>query len=371
VGEHSFLDVHRKLDHDFPIKHEEEPVMPNPLYRIAFTSCVRIRYADDFAGPKGCIPNSEDFDQPVWSHLLQLHQQRPIDTMLFLGDQVYSDYSPGIRPKRWAPEVFYKVMHEMYRAQYEEVPKFRVFLSALKDAGAQIGTVWDDHDFGYNNGCGTEVRFKDKVGISKALFDHYQTCLETVPSHFACPLTPFPAFPTTGVERIANPLGLGEQVEVVLLDGRFYRDKKHGLQPKGQLLGPAQWAMLKQRMQSLPPGKLMLVCLGSTYSKSGILSDESWHQNGDPYEHFDEFTQLARDKHILFLTGDVHHNALKPHDGFCELISSGAFLPDEVGGGGRFCVLDIYPDTVDVQFFNRGAKDETISQSTHRNTGMP
>jgi alkaline phosphatase D len=345
--------------------------MPNPLYRIAFTSCTRIRYNDDFEGERGCIPNPEDFVQPVWSHLLQLHQQRPIDAMLFLGDQVYSDYSPGIRPKRWPQDRFFKVMHEMYRTQYEAVPKFRAFLMALKMSEAQIGTVWDDHDFGYNNGCGAEAKFRDKVGISKALAQHFETCLHEMPDQFACPLDPFPPFPDVGMERIANPIELGDQVEIVLLDGRLYRAKKNGLQPKGEVLGAAQWAALKQRMENLLPGKLMLVCLGSTYSKSGILSDESWYQNGDPYDHFDEFTQLARDKHILFLTGDVHRNALKTHQGFSELISSGAHMPDEAGGGGRFCVLDVYPERVDAQFFNRGAKDETISQSIHRNTGMP
>jgi hypothetical protein len=230
--------------------------------RIAFTSCIRLRYNN--AHHDGAMPygfNAKDFNQPVWEYLLAQHTQKPLDALLLLGDQVYTDYCVGDRPRDWNPEVFHALLYAMYATQYTQVPAFKALIQGLKQSATPIGMVWDDHDFGYNNGCGTEPRFRDKMASTHLLFRQFLDVLSTAPLTYppmpACPKNA----PAQGIERITNGLQLTHDVEVVLLDGRWYREGTQTANP--QLLGEVQWLALKKKMLTLPTNRLLIVCLGS------------------------------------------------------------------------------------------------------------
>lgn len=357
--------------------------MPTPLYRVGFASCVHIRYDDDFDNDPPCTLNPADFNQPVWDYILAQHNDFKLNAMLFLGDQVYSDYAikgdlhdkGGRRPKKWSPDRFHKLMDAMYRAQYDKVTSFKTLLTAFKTDKTAIGAIWDDHDFGYNNGAGTDPDFQDKLNSTKALFDQYVDVLKMVPSAYPLRLSTQLSTPvgSVGVEQILNPIRLGYDVEIVMLDGRMYRARKAST--GAELLGAPQWQALKNKLEAWPKDKLLIVCLGSTYSKSGTVGDQSWYQNGSPYAYFDEFTNLASQKNIVFLSGDVHTNEFISHTGFCEVISSGAHAPDigtwySKSNRYRFGLLDIYADKVDVKLFADN-KIEKKSRTINRKTGVP
>lgn len=348
--------------------------------RIAFASCARIRYRNQYHD--GAPPyefNTKDFNQPVWEYLLAQHTQNPLDALLLLGDQVYTDYCVGDRPRDWSPDVFHSLLYSMYAAQYAQVTSFKALIQALHQHGTPIGMVWDDHDFGYNNGHGTEPRFQNKMGSTRALFTQFLDVLNTAPATYP-PIPALPiAAPAQGIERIANGLQLTEDVDVVMLDGRWYREDTKAANP--QLLGEEQWRALKAKMLELPPNRLLIVCLGSTYSVAG-LADESWAQErkGKPYAHFAEFTQLAKDKHIIFLSGDIHKNDFIVHDGFCEIISSGAYTPKELSCAGtwlapanrhRFGLLEVYASQVKVKLFADNQIENTFPTTISRATGVP
>jgi hypothetical protein len=345
-----------------------EITMTAPLYRVGFASCARIEYEDDFSNQPPCRLDSADFTQPVWGQIAAQHARQKLDAMLLLGDQVYSDYGAthgfgGGRPKGWTPTLFHDLMYTMYQAQYGSVSGFRELFAALKAEGTQIGAIWDDHDFGYNNGSGMEPAFQNKLGSTRALFDQFVMALNTAPTAYP----PKPVLPSaaqlTGIERITNPIKLGDDVEIVLLDGRSHRAVKNG--PDNELLGAEQWRVLKEKLEAWDSKKLMIVCLGSTYSVSGIFADQSWRT---PYAHFDEFTRLAREKRIIFLSGDIHKNTLIDHGGFCEVISSGAHLPTHRDTP-RFGVLDIYADKVDVKLFKGNTVQDKFAKTINRATG--
>jgi PhoD-like phosphatase len=350
------------------------------MTRIAFASCARIRYRNqnhDGAPPYGL--NTKDFNQPVWEHLLVQHTQKPLDALLLLGDQVYTDYCAGDRPRDWNPDVFHALLYAMYAAQYTQVPAFKALMQALHSNKTPVGVIWDDHDFGYNNGYGTDPAFQDKLGSTQVLFDQFCGVLNSAPSTYPpMPVRPV-STPTRGIERISNGLSLDAGVEIVLLDGRWYRQSTKSAPP--QLLGEAQWLELKEKMQSLPNGKLLIVCLGSTYSAGGLLADESWAQKkkGKPYAYFAEFTQLAQEKHIIFLSGDIHKNDFIEHGGFCEIISSGAYAPKEIScpatllapNRHRYGLLDIDAAQVQVKLFADNQIEDMLSKIIFRATGMP
>jgi PhoD-like phosphatase len=349
-----------------------------PLHRIVFTSCSRIRYTDCFDSPVPIKPNESDFTQPIWDHILAVHNSRKIDALLLLGDQIYTDFGIlhrfGARPKTWKPELFHRVLYEQYKTQYEKVTAFRELLTALHQTNTKIRLTWDDHDFGYDNGSGLNADFKNKLGSAKILFEQYQQSLQaTLTDQYpAIPVLPT-AKPIKGIEQISPSLDLDQEIEIVMLDSRFYRSEARETWHE-DLLGDAQWGELKGKMSGLQQNKLMLVCLGSTYSKSGWLTDQSWAQGYmNSHKHFDEFTKLAKEKHILFLAGDVHHNDFIERDGFCELISSGAHMPFEwlypIPNQPRFCVIDVYADEVKVEFYKNGRPEAKLSKTINRSTG--
>ena len=348
------------------------------MSRIAFVSCARIPYWDDpIDSDPPCNLDASGFDQPVWEHLLAQHIQNPFRAMLFLGDQVYSDYGlthgGGNRPvaDNWPPSLFHRVLYAMYSAQYNQVPAFKNLMQRLHDDGVEIGMTWDDHDFGYNNGCGTDSRFANKLASAKILFEQFLCTLKAMPPNYP----PVPAIPlntpTIGIEQINAPISLAPDVEIVMLDGRFYRDTQVGNGAK--LLGDMQWDQLRTKLLAVQPGHLLIVCLGSPYSKTA----QSWASNGSPYAHFDEFTALANEKHIIFLTGDIHRNKLIAHNGFTEIFSSGAHLPNRFfldfpfspKNKHRFGVLDIDDDGVDVKLYADNKIE--ISKTISRATGLP
>lgn len=347
--------------------------MPDLLYRAGFASCARIDYKDDFDNQPPCKLDSQDFNQPVWGQIAEQHRERKLDAMLLLGDQVYSDYGVwnaygGGRPKTWTAKRYHDVMYTMYQNQYNAVTGYKKLFADLKAGNTKIGATWDDHDFGYNNGSGLEPAFRDKLGSTKSLFEQFIATLTDAPAIYPPKPTLPTALPTTGIERITNPIQLGNEVEIVLLDGRFYRSVNEG--NNGDLLGQPQWESLRIKLEAWDSKKLLIVCLGSTYSVGGALSDQSWMNKkaGTPYANFEEFTRLAKSRRIVFLSGDIHKNKLIDHGGFCEVISSGAYLPGK-GDKSKFGVLDIYADRVEVKLFEGNKLDKKTSKTISRATG--
>lgn len=344
--------------------------MSDLLYRVGFASCARIGYNYGFKKTNLLTPDPADFIQPVWGQIAVQHQTRQLDAMLLLGDQVYSDYNPGIEPKKWLTPKFHAVMDTMYRTQYEKVDGFKKLFERFKSDKTQIDAIWDDHDFGYNNGSGLDKSFQKNLGSTKLLFEQFVQVLKESPNNYPATLAIPSGTPTSGIEKIASPLKLKNDVEIVLLDSRFYRSTRRGY--GDELLGKPQWDALEAKLMSWnDPNKLLIICLGSPYSINIGGSNQSWAQvtytgADHPFAHFERFTELARQKKIIFLSGDIHSNAFKDHNGFCEVISSGAHLPDDRNNP-RFGLLDIYANKVDVKLYKNNAVE--ISKTINRATG--
>lgn len=347
------------------------------MHRIAFTSCARIRYNN--SKHDGALPyqmNPKDFDQPVWEYLLSHHKEKAFDAVLFLGDQVYTDYNFGNAPQNWDPDVFHRLLYAMYAAQYDQVGAFKTLIKQLFMDHTKIGMIWDDHDFGYNNGGGRDLVFQNKMGSTRKLFEQFRDMVSR-------PLTDYPAIPirpTThpneGIERIKDPIKLGDSIEIVMLDGRWYREDTK--EANAQLLGESQWRDLEEKMSAWPENKLLIVCLGTVYAHKGLGADQSWYRGGKSYAHFQRFTELAKQKHIVFLTGDIHTNNFSSYTGFCEVTSSGAHTPKELffnllepKNRHRFGILDIYDDRVVVNLFADNKIEADKSKTISRVTGLP
>jgi alkaline phosphatase D len=211
------------------------------------------------------------------------------DLFLFAGDTLYPDEDdtsaelPGLR------------------AAYAALAQLEEF--AMLRAGTPVWPVWDDHDFGRNDG-GADFAFREQ---SEALFESSWMLASDDPRR-----------QRPGV-YFSEILGAEDQrVQIVMLDTRFFRSPlqatdEYGARGKERylpdpdpgktMLGAAQWDWLAQRLQE--PAELRLIV-----SSVQVLADghgwEGWRQL--PAERERLFTLLRENNTapVVLLSGDRH-----------------------------------------------------------------
>jgi alkaline phosphatase D len=161
----------------------------------------------------------QDAPQPLWKPILA---DRP-DLWVWMGDNIYGD-SPVM---------------DTLRAKYS-LQNAVVDYQVMKASTPIIG-VWDDHDYGINDGG---KHFVQKKASRDVMFD-------------------FLGVPADAPERkregaySSHTYGEGEQqVKVILLDGRYFRDslmrinRVYQINATGQILGDAQWNWLENELKT-------------------------------------------------------------------------------------------------------------------------
>ena len=220
-----------------------------------------------------CTKIQNQPEQPVWTTILA---QSP-DHLLLLGDNVYSPNLTGNQKK----------LEKRYRQQFVE-RNFRNLIQRVP-----YNAIWDDHDFGRNDikGATVDLEYKNR---SRDLFHHYMNC-------------------STNLPHVYHSFVKGE-VKFIMLDVRYYREKH--ARPDATVLGREQELWLEQELNHT--SKFTVVCSGSCLTE-GTEKLEAY----DLY--YPRLRELLKNRgRVLFLAGDVHENKLVEHDGFYEVISSGA-----------------------------------------------
>ncbi len=163
--------------------------------------------------------NRQDALQPLGKPILADHP----DLWVWMGDNIYGD-SPVM---------------DTLRAKYAR-QNANVDYQLLKASTPLIG-IWDDHDYGINDGG---KHFAQKKASRDVMFD-------------------FLGVPDDAPERkregayASHTFGEGEQqVKVILLDGRYFRDtltridRVYQVNSTGQILGDAQWKWLENELKT-------------------------------------------------------------------------------------------------------------------------
>ena len=257
----------------FPATAEPKLSDTKTLTRIAFGSCV-----------------DQKKPQPIWQ---AIRGYRP-DLFLFMGDNVYG----SIRSRQ---ETDLSRLREAY-ATARQVEPFQ----SLRDAVPTMA-VWDDHDFGLNDGGGT---FKHKAEAQKLFADFWDLPADD------------PRRQRKGIyhARIVGPDG--RRVQIILLDTRYFRsdlkrtDKRGApgreryLQdpdPAKTILGDTQWRWLEEQLKQ--PAEIRLIV-----SSIQVIADgHGWERWGNlPAERRRLYDLIARSgaKGVIFLSGDRHVGAL-------------------------------------------------------------
>lgn len=222
--------------------------LAEPLERIAFGSCAK------FGTP-----------QPIWEAV----QGFQPDLWIWMGDCYYGD---SIDPDVLADKASKQKAVRGYADLRENCPV--------------IG-VWDDHDYGMNNGG---IEYPAKEVSQKAFLDFLDEPLDS---------------DRRSQKGVYWSYEYGEgsrKVQVILLDVRYFRDSPRGLNP--DMLGDAQWAWLEECLDDSDAAVHFIV--------SGIQVLQEDHR----YEKWANFPasrkrllNLAEEKAkglVVFLSGDRH-----------------------------------------------------------------
>ncbi|MFN2383607.1 MAG: alkaline phosphatase [Gemmatimonadota bacterium] len=229
--------------------------------RIALVSCARTAW---------------DSLQPIWTAVAA---DRP-DIVLWLGDNNYFEAHGDSVPGDWESPV-------TMAGQYAALRGLPTLQPLLRQA-AQYA-IWDDHD--YADGA-PDRRFPLRDAVAR-LFESFWAN---------------PSYGADGPDGIYSRFEAGD-VEVFLLDGRYWRDPEETTEGPGKsLLGAGQKEWLKERLAA-SDARLKIVALGIQ-----VLAD--YHEY-DGYHHFaherDELLDWIRDRRIggvVFVSGDRHLSEL-------------------------------------------------------------
>ncbi|MCR9144842.1 MAG: alkaline phosphatase family protein [bacterium] len=236
------------------------------IQRIAFGSC-----NDAFA------------EQPLWPRIAAL---KP-DVFLWTGDIVYADVAtiPPVRSgRRWRFPLPRVATVQDLRAHYAVQKRIPAY-AALRTNTRVIG-IYDDHDYGKNNG-GREFPLREAA--RDALLDF----LDVAPDH--------PRRTRSGafaVHDFPTPAG---KLRIILLDTRFHREAPG---PKADVLGAAQWLWLRDRLKNSPARFHWLVSSIQVIPEDH--SYEAWARFPAARQRLFALLNETRPAGLVLISGDRH-----------------------------------------------------------------
>ena len=266
------------------------------LKKIIFIFCIfatNLAYSKEYIiGFGSCI--DQNYSQPIWASI----NDKNVDTFMFLGDNVYGDHPSGKLDK----------LKESYSSQSHKLPKW------LKNK--KVVSIWDDHDYGINDGGGD---FKNKRESQKIFLDFWD-------------------IPDSDIRHSRDGLYFNElinidgfKINLVVLDTRFFRSKlssnKSPYTPTNNLdttiLGDVQWSWFEEVLEQ--ESDLILVL-----SSIQVLATEHVFEKWDLFPH--ERSRIIKlldstQTKSLIISGDRHKGGLYKKESLVELTSSSLNKP--------------------------------------------
>ena len=221
----------------------------------------------------------QDLSQPIISIAADWNP----DVFLYLGDNIYGDTENM----------------DTLRAKYNRLGSKPEFKKLVKKTG--ILSVWDDHDYGINDG-GLEYPKKEE---SKEIFLQFWN--EPLKSERR---------KHTGIYHSFFAGPIGKQIQFIMLDNRTFRTKVITGVPgidindyiidtnkNAKMLGEEQWKWLENEL--LKPADLRII-LTSTQFVSEFNGYELWALKPYEKQRMIDLIKKTKAEGVLFVSGDVH-----------------------------------------------------------------
>lgn len=232
--------------------------------RVAFGSC-----ADQNAA------------QPIWATI----RAAVPDLFIFAGDNVYADdLHADLR---------------RLRAAYEKLGRIAGFEDLVRKV--PVTAVWDDHDYGVND---SGADYPHRLGSQEVFLDFWRVAADD----------PRRARDGIYTQTVHGPPG--RQVQIILLDTRFFRSKltwRPGVgyvpdrDPSKTMLGEAQWQWLAGALRQ--PAALRLI-VSSIQVLPTEHRFEKWHNLPRERARLFDLIGATGANGVILLSGDRHFGAI-------------------------------------------------------------
>jgi alkaline phosphatase D len=197
----------------------------------------------------------------------------------------------------WTGDVAYLSTHEtngtLNELQFNQSKNTETYTN-LRNKVPIIG-IWDDHDYGVNNG---DKSYKFKERNRQLYLDYLDE-------------------PKDSIRRIRPDgmyesyyLGDNKKIKIILLDNRYNRDFRFSLSPTRDILGESQWKWFEEELTN-NEAEVTLVISGTQVMVDDRLYPEHWYKHSQ-----DKLLQVIRKTQasgIILLSGDVHYAEIMKH----------------------------------------------------------
>lgn len=219
--------------------------------------------------------NNQNKAQPLWKNMLK---QNP-DLFIWGGDIVYGD-----KEKPNLALAFEK---------QSKIKDWQDFKSKVPFIG-----VWDDHDFGKNDGDGNYSGKKDSQRLLLDFLEEPENSLRRKQ------------------EGVYTSYTFGK-VKFILLDNRYF----FKLDPNAAMLGEAQWKWLENEVKN-SKAKVTFVMSGLSILSPKHPGGEGWPFYPSERDRLLEIMDRSSSG-VIFLTGDMHFSSIFRRRGHLEFLASG------------------------------------------------
>jgi len=233
------------------------------------------------------------WEQSIWSSI----EKEDIDGFIFLGDNVYGDLPSGKLTK----------MKQAYETQRKKLPNW-----LMNDK--EILAIWDDHDFGLNDGGGN---YPLKKSAEKMFLNFWN-----IPSED-------PRRKREGIyfNHIKEIDGI--KAEIIGLDTRYFRSelrgKSNAYKPNfdfdATILGTSQWNWLEGVIENSSAD--IVIILSSIQVLATTHPYEKWGNFPLERDRLLKLIEKASKKQTLVvISGDRHRSGIYQNKDFIEITAS-------------------------------------------------
>jgi alkaline phosphatase D len=355
--------VAARPERDFTVKVDAAGLRPGTTYYYAFDTAgeqspvgrTRTLPARGASRLRLAVVSCADFEKGYFNSYRNIAARPDLDAVLFLGDYIYeySTTTPGIeRVAGRVPAPVHECVNlDDYRQRYA-TQHLDPDLAALHATHPCIA-VWDDHESANDAWRDGALRHEAEQGpwaarkaAARQAFDEWVPLRETT--------------------RMYRRFGLGGLADVMMLDGRTYRDRQvlasdyvALTDPKRSMLGAEQEAWLYDALRTSQRAGTTWRLLGQQVifapfvpQVGSALEVDNWEGYPAARSRFFDCVEYDRIADVAVLTGDIHSSwAL-------DLPRSPLSGYDEGTGRGSLAVEVITPAVTSQPFFSRAGSRE-------------
>ena len=277
----------------------------------------------------------QDFPQPIWNSI----EKENLNYFIFLGDNVYGDSPDGKLEK----------LRYAYKKQKSLLPSF------LNDIN--ILSIWDDHDYGLNDG-GRDYSLKKES--QKMFLDFWEIPNNDIRSS------------REGIYFSKNKIFFNKKFKLIFLDTRYFRSPLAG--PKGKylknkstdstILGINQWKWLEKELDEYFDFLIIFSSIQIIPESHGY---EKWGNFPNDRDKFFSLLEQSINKTLL-VSGDRHLGGIYKKDGLFEITASSLnkpgsiffetdkYLLDKTYNQENYGIIEIFENNIELKLKNKSGK---------------